>query len=167
LSPNSRKDLETTVTAVEKRLAEDRKAHSRPEDPILMNPSELILEKGVMQKQLLMLEKCHGRPTARDEKEIVRKLYDRYRVIKKMSSRFTTVKENSLDLVPILEHEALDLRAEDFGEGSRGTVVIETKISPRTHRRRVSRSAPPAAGEEAPVDIQPSLQNEDYNDMTL
>lgn len=148
-------------------MSDDRAAHNRPEDPVLMNSSELMTEKGVMHKQLSILERRYGRPTTKEEKGIVRKLYDRYRTVKKMSVRVTSVKENSLDLVPILEHETLELQIDD-GEMSPGTpgAEIEMKKSPSSQRRRLGRSAL-TLGSDSVEEPQPSIQNEDYNDMDL
>lgn len=71
-----------------------------------MNQSQLQEEKSKMQKHLLMLEKRHGRPTTKEDKDIVRNLYERYRYLKRVTKG--NVKE-AMDLVPILEHETLEI----------------------------------------------------------
>ena len=166
----SLKRLEATVLEIERNLNESRKTQSRPEDLFVMSHSELLLEKGVMQKQLLLLEKRHGRPETKEEKEIVRSLYDRYRVIKRISSRGTSVKENSLDLAPILEHETLELNPDEgsdsLGKGPSCTVVEVKRgpvVSPKSRRRRQGVASPDDPFDETCN----NLRNEDFNEMDL
>jgi hypothetical protein len=49
-----------------------------------MNSSELKDEKLAVQKALLMYENQHGRPTSKEDKTLMRPLYDRYRKIKRL-----------------------------------------------------------------------------------
>ncbi|XP_035703421.1 protein FAM13A isoform X2 [Folsomia candida] len=58
--------------------------------PSLMTPAELQEEKNSLQKQLLILERKHGRPTKKEEKEIVRELYERYREVKRWGRKSTS-----------------------------------------------------------------------------
>jgi hypothetical protein len=163
--------MEATVIEVERNLQDSRKNQNRPEDPFVMSQAELILEKSTMQKQLLMLEKRHGRPDTKEEKDVVRSLYDRYRIVKRISCRATTVKENSLDLAPILEHETLQLNVETEAETSTktptGCSVVEVKkgnvASPKSRRRRLGVTA----AEDQLDETCNNLQNEDFNDMNL
>lgn len=64
---------------------------------------ELAEEKCFMQKQLLLLEKKHGRAVLKEEKEIVRPLYERYRLLKQASK----------ELVVIVEDEVYEHRERD------------------------------------------------------
>jgi hypothetical protein len=149
-SPEALKYLDETVKEIHKTMSDKRRAQSRPDDPSLMTQSELTEEKNTMQKQLLMLEKRHGRPGSKEEKEIVRTLYDRYRSLKKSGNRFGNIKENSIDLAPILEYEPLELAPnnpevnrtsivelrKDSGSGSIGSALN----SPTGRRRRIAQN---------------------------
>ncbi|CAG2171280.1 unnamed protein product, partial [Oppiella nova] len=66
-------------------------------------------EKLTLQKSLLRFEALFGRPTTKAEREIVRPLYDRYRIVKRMVAK-TVPKgsKESAELQPILEHIAMD-----------------------------------------------------------
>lgn len=70
-----------------KRLAEKRIAGGRPEKLEDMTREQLLQEKVAVQKGLLHLEGTHGRPTSKDERDIVRPLYDRYRTLKRLLVR--------------------------------------------------------------------------------
>ncbi|CAK8698675.1 unnamed protein product [Clavelina lepadiformis] len=62
----------------------NRKEHSRPEDLTLMTRDQIRIEKVAMQRELLKYESRHGRPTNKKEKEIMRGIYDRYRMVKRL-----------------------------------------------------------------------------------
>ncbi len=51
-----------------------------------MSVDQLGQEKRDIQKALLQFEKVHGRPSSRHDKETMRPLYDRYRLVKKLTS---------------------------------------------------------------------------------
>lgn len=44
-----------------------------------MTREQIKIEKIVMQRELLKHESCHGRPSSKEEKEIMRGVYERYR----------------------------------------------------------------------------------------
>lgn len=48
-------------------------------------------EKIAMQKALLYLESLHGRPTSREDRDLVRPLYDKYRSLKRLISKTALV----------------------------------------------------------------------------
>lgn len=56
-----------------------------------MNDEQLIDEKIAVQKALLHLESIHGRPVSKEDRDVVRPLYDRYRILKRIVARTTNV----------------------------------------------------------------------------
>lgn len=52
-----------------------------------MNHEQLMEEKVAMQKALLFLESLHGRPSNREDRDLVRPLYDKYRTLKRMIAK--------------------------------------------------------------------------------
>lgn len=57
-----------------------------------MTSDELMEEKVAVQKALLYLQSVHGRPNNKEDKDLVRPLYDRYRTLKRMVARLTMVR---------------------------------------------------------------------------
>lgn len=155
-SPEYAKYLEGTVKEIEKTLSDKRRTSNRPEDLEQMTALELQDEKCVMQRQLLVLEKRHGRPSSKAEKDIVRPLYERYRAIKRCSVKIVCVRENSIDLAPIMEHEPLELCEPTNDSISRAAVATEVWASADRRQLVVN------AEEDDGVD-----RNEIFNDMTL
>jgi len=151
--------LSNTVKELQDNLASNRRVVGRNENPEQMNSAELSEEKSMMQKQLLILERRHGRPISKDEKDIVRPLYDRYRVVKKLSGRIaaSTLKEPSVgaDLVPILENEPLDTTC----------AVVEVRKHGSPKLSRVSKRCSSEA--ENPEPQQKEEWEESFNSMTL
>lgn len=58
----------------------------------LLSNEQLMEEKLAMQKALLYLESLHGRPTNKEDKELVRPLYDKYRSLKRLISKTAMVR---------------------------------------------------------------------------
>ncbi|CAL4107155.1 unnamed protein product [Meganyctiphanes norvegica] len=99
----------STLRQVEERLKEKRSACGRKENLSDMTCNELHEEKTALQKALLYYEYIHGRPKTREDRDLARPLYDRYRQCKRNVSRYgSRAKENMGDLAPILEHETMD-----------------------------------------------------------
>ncbi|BET00651.1 Family with sequence similarity 13, member A [Nesidiocoris tenuis] len=98
------------IQEIEQRLSEKRAASGRGEVLEVMGHDQLIDEKAAMQKSLLQLEASFGRPSSREERDMVRGLYDRYRLVKRMLLRHapSKVKESITELGTILEHEAME-----------------------------------------------------------
>lgn len=101
---------EDMIHDIEKRLAEKRLVGSRPETLEDMTREQLLQEKVAVQKGLLHLESTHGRPTSKEERDIVRPLYDRYRTLKRLLARNapSKLKDCVSELGTILEHETMD-----------------------------------------------------------
>ncbi|XP_066971680.1 protein FAM13A isoform X3 [Macrobrachium rosenbergii] len=113
-NPSARTTAPTSCTAdtirqVEDRLREKRTAVGRPSELKNMNTTEMQEEKTALQKALLYYESVHGRPITREDRDLARPLYDRYRQVKRIVMRTgSRTKENLVELAPILEHEAMD-----------------------------------------------------------
>uniref|UniRef100_H3CNE3 FAM13A-like domain-containing protein n=1 Tax=Tetraodon nigroviridis TaxID=99883 RepID=H3CNE3_TETNG len=78
-----------------------------------MTKEQLSCEKTVLQKNLLHYEGLHGRPATREERLVVKPLYERYRLVKQMLTRVSIApvtvspssKRRSQTLQPIIEGE--------------------------------------------------------------
>ncbi|VDK40255.1 unnamed protein product [Taenia asiatica] len=66
------------------RLAEKRRVANRPERLIDMTLQELETEKLVIQRALLAFETAYGRPRERNDRVVMRPVYDRYRFVKRL-----------------------------------------------------------------------------------
>uniref|UniRef100_A0A8C8YQA1 Protein FAM13B n=1 Tax=Prolemur simus TaxID=1328070 RepID=A0A8C8YQA1_PROSS len=104
---------EATLELILKRLKEKRVERCLPEDIKKMTKDHLIEEKTSLQKSLLYYESQHGRPVTREERHIVKPLYDRYRLVKQMLTRASitpvlgspSTKRRGQMLQPIIEGE--------------------------------------------------------------
>ncbi|XP_047411116.1 protein FAM13B isoform X6 [Sciurus carolinensis] len=104
---------EATLELILKRLKEKRVERCLPEDIKKMTKDHLIEEKTSLQKSLLYYESQHGRPVTREERHIVKPLYDRYRLVKQMLTRASIIpvlgspstKRRGQMLQPIIEGE--------------------------------------------------------------
>lgn len=78
-----------------------------------LTPNQLVQEKAAVQRALLYLESLFGRPNTREERDVARNLYDRYRIIKRLVNRSAAMSgasgSGASELPTILEHEALAL----------------------------------------------------------
>lgn len=74
-----------------------------------MSSNELQDEKTALQKALLYYEYIHGRPKTREDRDLARPLYDRYRQCKRNVLRTgSRGKDNMGDLDTIVEGETMD-----------------------------------------------------------
>ncbi|XP_034777537.2 protein FAM13A-like isoform X1 [Acipenser ruthenus] len=89
--------LEDTLEAVQKKLLEKRAEVNRPEDIKDMTREQISAEKFALQKALLYYESIHGRPVTKREREVMKPLYDRYRLVKQILCRASTI--------PVIEEE--------------------------------------------------------------
>ncbi|XP_055000074.1 protein FAM13B isoform X12 [Sorex araneus] len=104
---------EATLELILKRLKEKRVERCLPEDIKKMTKDHLVEEKTSLQKSLLFYESQHGRPVTREERHIVKPLYDRYRLVKQMLTRASitpvlgspSTKRRGQMLQPIIEGE--------------------------------------------------------------
>ncbi|XP_056017820.1 protein FAM13B-like isoform X2 [Ostrea edulis] len=100
--------MEQTLNIILLKLDEKRRDAKRPEDVDIMNSDQVLDEKLAVQKALLHFENLHGRPKTRDEKDLMRPLYDRYRKIKRLLSKPNSPREKK-ELQTVPEDEPIEL----------------------------------------------------------
>ncbi|XP_008842854.1 protein FAM13A isoform X1 [Nannospalax galili] len=108
-----RPSAEATLECIQRKLREKRAECSRPEDIKDMTKDQIANEKVALQKALLYYESIHGRPVTKTERQIMKPLYDRYRLVKQILARVSTIpiigspssKRRSPLLQPIIEGE--------------------------------------------------------------
>ncbi|KAM7155097.1 protein FAM13A isoform 2-T2 [Molossus nigricans] len=106
-------NIEATLESIQRKLQEKRAETSRPEDIKDMTKDQIANEKVALQKALLYYESIHGRPVTKNERQVMKPLYDRYRLVKQILSRVNTIpiigspssKRRSPLLQPIIEGE--------------------------------------------------------------
>ncbi|XP_008278878.1 protein FAM13B isoform X4 [Stegastes partitus] len=104
---------EETLEMIQRRVKGKRQEDGWPDDIKKMTKEQLSCEKTVLQKNLLHYEGLHGRPVTREERLVVKPLYDRYRLVKQMLTRVSITpitvspssKRRSQTLQPIIEGE--------------------------------------------------------------
>nr|XP_061793313.1 protein FAM13B-like [Nerophis lumbriciformis] len=105
---------EETLELIQRRVSGRRQEDGWPDDIKKMTKEQLSCEKTVLQKNLLHYEGLHGRPVTREERLVVKPLYERYRLIKQMLTRVTITpavtvspssKRRTQTLQPIIEGE--------------------------------------------------------------
>ncbi|XP_034050289.1 protein FAM13C isoform X2 [Thalassophryne amazonica] len=100
--------LEETVECLFRRVREKRRELGLPDNMKEMTQAQMVLEKITLQKCLLYFESLHGRPGTKQERILVKPLYDRYHMIKRLlcaSPTITTIEEDDSD-----EDSAVDER---------------------------------------------------------
>ncbi|XP_073342426.1 protein FAM13B isoform X2 [Pagrus major] len=104
---------EETLELIQRRVKGKKQEDGWPDDIKKMTKEQLSCEKTVLQKNLLHYEGLHGRPVTREERLVVKPLYDRYRLVKQMLTRVSITpvtvspssKRRSQTLQPIIEGE--------------------------------------------------------------
>ncbi|XP_062940619.1 protein FAM13B isoform X4 [Cynocephalus volans] len=127
---------EATLELILKRLKEKRIERCLPEDIKKMTKDHLVEEKTSLQKSLLYYESQHGRPVTREERHIVKPLYDRYRLVKQMLIRASitpvlgspSTKRRSQMLQPIIEGETAHF-FEEIKEEEEDGVSLSSELS--------------------------------------
>ncbi|XP_075888738.1 protein FAM13A isoform X2 [Nelusetta ayraudi] len=119
--------VESTLEGVLKKLQEKRDEVNRPEDIKDMTREQIGAEKLALQKALLYYEGIHGRPVTKSERQVMKPLYDRYRLVKQILCRASTIpvigspssKRRGPLLQPIIEGETAlffdDIKEEEDG----------------------------------------------------
>lgn len=79
--------MEEMVKEVEKKLNEKRIKYNRSDNMEELNYEQLLDEKTAVQKALLHIESAFGRPVSKEDRTVVRPLYDRYRTLKRLLIR--------------------------------------------------------------------------------
>ena len=88
---NKDSDRANTLREVEERLRLKRTESGRPLELTDMTSTEMHEEKAALQKALLYYESVHGRPSTREDRDLARPLYDRYRAVKRSVVRSNSV----------------------------------------------------------------------------
>ncbi|XP_077575454.1 protein FAM13A isoform X1 [Stigmatopora nigra] len=83
--------VESTLDSIVKKLQEKRQEVHRPEDIKDMTREQIGAEKLALQKALLYYESIHGRPVTKNERQMMKPLYDRYRLVKQILCRASTI----------------------------------------------------------------------------
>ncbi|XP_039542921.1 protein FAM13A isoform X2 [Pimephales promelas] len=83
--------VESTLDAVMNKLQEKRDEAGRPEDIKDMTREQIGTEKVALQKALLYYENIHGRPITKNERQVMKPLYDRYRLVKQILCRASSI----------------------------------------------------------------------------
>ncbi|XP_023975894.1 protein FAM13B isoform X8 [Physeter macrocephalus] len=127
---------EATLELILKRLKEKRVERCLPEDIKKMTKDHLVEEKTSLQKSLLYYESQHGRPVTREERHIVKPLYDRYRLVKQMLTRASitpvlgspSTKRRGQMLQPIIEGETAHF-FEEIKEEEEDDVSLSSELT--------------------------------------
>ncbi|XP_039566374.1 protein FAM13A isoform X1 [Passer montanus] len=142
--------VEVTLESIQKKLQEKRAETNRPEDIKDMTRDQIAAEKVALQKALLCYEGIHGRPVTKNERQVMKPLYDRYRLVKQILSRANTIpiigspssKRRSPLLQPIIEGETAsffkEIKEEEEGSEEDSnvkpdlTITLKTDVSVRS-----------------------------------
>ncbi|KAM6362240.1 protein FAM13A isoform 2-T2 [Alca torda] len=141
--------VEATLDSIQKKLQEKRTETNRPEDIKDMTRDQIAAEKVALQKALLYYESIHGRPVTKNERQVMKPLYDRYRLVKQILSRANTI--------PIIEEE--EGSEEDSNVKPDFTITMKTDFNVRSFLDQLEDDAD---GFVSPVDDKmPSRSNQD------
>ncbi|KAK7930541.1 hypothetical protein WMY93_006936 [Mugilogobius chulae] len=111
--------VDITLESIQKKLQEKRNEVNRPEDIKDMTREQIAAEKVALQKALLYYENIHGRPVTKSERQIMKPLYDRYRLVKQILCRASTI--------PVIEEE--DGSEDDSDVKTQVTAVVKPDLS--------------------------------------
>ncbi|XP_066258257.1 protein FAM13A [Euwallacea similis] len=117
--------LQETIRDIEERLQIKRETAARDCSLDHMTPEQLVEEKIATQKALLFLESVHGRPRNKQDRDMVRPFYDRYRTLKQMVLKCPTM-NNSSELATIDENEAMHFVTSTSSSNETESDKIET-----------------------------------------
>ncbi|XP_049422668.1 protein FAM13A isoform X1 [Epinephelus fuscoguttatus] len=135
--------VESSLETILKRLQEKREEVNRPEDIKDMTREQIGAEKVALQKALLYYESIHGRPVTKNERQIMKPLYDRYRLVKQILCRASTIpvigspssKRRGPLLQPIIEGETAlffdDIKEEEDGSEDDGDSKTQFTVTVR------------------------------------
>ncbi|XP_059700079.1 protein FAM13A isoform X5 [Haemorhous mexicanus] len=136
--------VEVTLESIQKKLQEKRAETNRPEDIKDMTRDQIAAEKLALQRALLNYEGIHGRPVTKNERQVMKPLYDRYRLVKQILSRANTIpiigspssKRRSPLLQPIIEGETAsffkEIKEEEEGSEEDSNVKPDLTITIKT-----------------------------------
>ncbi|XP_069086361.1 protein FAM13A isoform X2 [Pleurodeles waltl] len=133
--------IEETLESIQKKLQEKRAETNRSDDIKDMTRDEIASEKVALQKALLYYESIHGRPVTKIERQAMKPLYDRYRLVKQILYRASTIpvigsptsKRRSPLLQPIIEGETAsffkDIKEEEDGSDDENNVKEDFTVT--------------------------------------
>ncbi|XP_066240594.1 protein FAM13A isoform X2 [Saccopteryx leptura] len=136
--------VEATLESIQRKLQEKRAETNRPEDIKDMTKDQITNEKVALQKALLYYESIHGRPVTKNERQVMKPLYDRYRLVKQILSRANTIpiigspssKRRSPLLQPIIEGETAsffkEIKEEEEGSEDNGNTKPDLAVPLKT-----------------------------------
>ncbi|XP_059326112.1 protein FAM13A isoform X6 [Ammospiza nelsoni] len=169
--------VEVTLESIQKKLQEKRAETNRPEDIKDMTRDQIAAEKVALQRALLNYEGIHGRPVTKNERQVMKPLYDRYRLVKQILSRANTIpiigspssKRRSPLLQPIIEGETAsffkEIKEEEEGSEEDSNVKPDLTITIKTDfsvRNFLDQLEDDADGFVSPVDDKiPSRSSQD------
>ncbi|XP_043472213.1 protein FAM13A [Leptopilina heterotoma] len=109
-SKTRKTNMEEYVKDIERKLNDKRIKFNRDENMEDLSYEQLMDEKISVQKALLHIENVFGRAVSKEDRVIVRPLYDKYRTLKRHLIRAgaNKNKDSMSELATILEHEAMD-----------------------------------------------------------
>uniref|UniRef100_A0A8C7WMH6 Family with sequence similarity 13 member B n=1 Tax=Oryzias sinensis TaxID=183150 RepID=A0A8C7WMH6_9TELE len=124
---------EETLDLIQRRVKGKRQEDGWPDDIKKMTKEQLSCEKVVLQKNLLHYEGLHGRPVTKEERLVVKPLYERYRLVKQMLTRVSITpatvspssKRRTQTLQPIIEGETAHFWEEVKEEEEEERKVVE------------------------------------------
>ncbi|KAK1887040.1 Protein FAM13A, partial [Dissostichus eleginoides] len=135
--------VESSLETILKKLQEKREEVNRPEDIKDMTREQIGAEKVALQKALLYYESIHGRPVTKSERQIMKPLYDRYRLVKQILCRASSIpvigspssKRRGPLLQPIIEGETAlffdDIKEEEDGSEDDGDSKTQFTVTVR------------------------------------
>ncbi|XP_029649501.1 protein FAM13A isoform X2 [Octopus sinensis] len=109
-SPTTVPTMEQTLESIIKKLKEKRRDARRPEELELMSRDEIQEEKLAIQKSLLHFEGIHGRPSSKISKDLMRPLYNHYRLVKRMLAKPASPRDTT-ELQTVPEDQPFELTA--------------------------------------------------------
>ncbi|THD21021.1 Protein FAM13A [Fasciola hepatica] len=109
--------LSETLAVLTHRLSEKRCSAKRPECLQLMTRKQIEDEKLDLQKALLYFEALHGRPSGKQERLIMRPLYDRYRSVKRMLNQEYQLSRTSSASSEVLKGETKHIVSSEGDSG--------------------------------------------------
>lgn len=109
-SPTSIPTMEQTLESIMKKLKEKRRDARRPEELELMTRDQIQEEKLAIQKSLLHFEGIHGRPSSKLAKDLMRPLYNHYRLVKRMLAKPASPRDTA-ELQTVPEDQPFELTA--------------------------------------------------------
>uniref|UniRef100_A0A669QF79 Family with sequence similarity 13 member A n=1 Tax=Phasianus colchicus TaxID=9054 RepID=A0A669QF79_PHACC len=146
--------VEVTLDSIQKKLQEKRTETNRPEDIKDMTRDQIAAEKVALQKALLYYESIHGRPVTKNERQVMKPLYDRYRLVKQILSR-----ANTIPIIVTTYCEEEEGSEEDSNVKPDFTITMKTDFNVRSFLDQLEDDAD---GFVSPVDDKiPSRSNQD------